>query len=81
MNSAAGNRAVTDVVATYRAGPVEFDLAGTMVSTWGYAGSLPGMPLRARAGDLVEVTIDNALEEATSGGDASGWIDRERTTP
>ena len=55
-----------DVVATYQAGPVELDLAGTVVSTWGYSGTVPGKPLRARAGDLVEITIDNALAEATS---------------
>ena len=55
-----------DVVAIYRAGPVELDLAGTVVSTWGYSETVPGKPLRARAGDLVEVTIDNDLGEATS---------------
>ena len=55
-----------DVDAFYRAGPVELDLAGTIVSTWGYSDSVPGKVLRARAGDLVEVTIENALEEATT---------------
>ena len=55
-----------DVVAAYTAGPVELDLAGTLVSTWGYSDAVPGKLLRARAGDLVQVTIDNALEEATS---------------
>ena len=55
-----------DVVETYRAGPVELDLAGTVVSTWGYSDRVPGKLLRARVGDLVEVTIDNALDEATS---------------
>ena len=58
--------AVADVVATYRAGQVEVDLAGTIVSTWGYSGKVPGELLRAKAGDLVEVTIENELEEATS---------------
>lgn len=55
-----------DVVAAYRAAPMELDLAGTVVSTWGYSDSVPGKLLRARAGDLVQVTLDNALEEATS---------------
>ena len=36
------------------------------MSTWGYSDRVPGKLLRARAGDLVEVTIDNALDEATS---------------
>ncbi len=57
---------VPDVVATYRAGPIELDLAGTIASTWGYSDAVPGKLLRARAGDLVEVTIDNALDETTS---------------
>ena len=55
-----------DVVASYRAGPFELDLAGSIASTWGYSDAVPGKLLRARAGDLVEVTLDNALPEATS---------------
>jgi FtsP/CotA-like multicopper oxidase with cupredoxin domain len=55
-----------DVVATYRAQPTTLDLAGTVVPTWGYSDSIPGRTLRARAGDMVEVTVDNALAEATS---------------
>jgi FtsP/CotA-like multicopper oxidase with cupredoxin domain len=55
-----------DVVAAYLAAPMELDLAGTVVSTWGYNEAVPGKLLRARVGDLVEVTIDNALAEATS---------------
>ncbi len=55
-----------DVVATYRAGPVEFDLAGVVASTWGYSDKIPGEVLRARKGDLVEVTVENGLDEATS---------------
>jgi len=59
-------QAPVDVVASYRAERVELDLAGRVVSTWGYNGTVPGPTLRARAGDVVEVTIDNALNEATS---------------
>lgn len=55
-----------DIVATYRAAPTEVDLAGTAVSTWAYNDMLPGPLLRATAGDVVEVKIDNALDEATS---------------
>ncbi len=55
-----------DVVASYRAGPVDLDLAGTIASTWGYSGTVPGKLLRARAGDLVEITLDNELPESTS---------------
>jgi FtsP/CotA-like multicopper oxidase with cupredoxin domain len=55
-----------DVAATYRAGAVELDLAGRVVTTVAYNGSVPGPTLRARAGDVVEVTVENGLDEATS---------------
>ncbi len=55
-----------DVVASYRAGAVDLDLAGTIASSWGYSDTVPGKLLRARAGDLVEVTVDNGLPESTS---------------
>jgi FtsP/CotA-like multicopper oxidase with cupredoxin domain len=55
-----------DVVATYRAQSTAIDLAGKIVPTWGYSDSIPGRVLRARAGDMVEVTVENALDEATS---------------
>lgn len=45
---------------------MEFDLAGRVVSTWGYNGSVPGPLLRARAGDLLEVELVNQLPTATS---------------
>ena len=54
------------VVATYRAAPAEVDLAGLVVSTWAYDGVVPGKLLRARVGDLVEVTVNNGLDEPTS---------------
>ncbi len=56
----------SNVVATYRAQALKLDLAGTIVDTWGYDDRVPGKLLRARAGDLVEVTLQNALEVATS---------------
>lgn len=55
-----------DVVATYRAEPLELDLAGRVVRTAGYSGKVPGDALRATVGDLVEVTVVNGLSEATS---------------
>ena len=61
---AAGTAA--DVTAEYRARPLELDLAGRVASTWGYSDSVPGKLLRARAGDVVEVTVANELPEATS---------------
>lgn len=60
-----GDRAA-DVVARYTAAPMQWSLAGTEVTTAGYDGVLPGRVLRATAGDLVEVTLDNQLDEATS---------------
>ena len=55
-----------DVVATYRAEPVELDLAGRVVSTVAYNSSVPGPTLRARAGNVVEVKVENGLAEPTS---------------
>lgn len=45
---------------------MRWSIAGSDVSTWGYESQLPGPLLRATAGDLVEVTLDNQLSEATS---------------
>ncbi len=45
---------------------MRWSIAGQEVSTWGYDSQLPGPLLRATAGDLVEVTLDNQLSEATS---------------
>lgn len=53
-------------MATYRAEPLDIDLAGRIVSTWGFSGMVPGKELRASVGDLVEVTVENALPEPTS---------------
>lgn len=58
--------AAPQVVATYRAAPVDVDLGGMVVSTWAYDGVVPGKLLRARVGDLVEVTVNNGLDEPTS---------------
>ena len=59
----AGQRLVTARLAP---GPVALDLGGPVVDTWAYGDALPGPLLRARAGDLMRVTVDNALPSDTS---------------
>jgi FtsP/CotA-like multicopper oxidase with cupredoxin domain len=59
----AGQRLVT---ARLRARPGTLDLGGPQVSTWAYNDVLPGPPLRATAGDLLRVTLDNQLPAPTS---------------
>ena len=54
------------VVARLTPRPVTLDLGGPIVDTWAYGDSLPGPLLRARAGDLLRVTVDNALPVDTS---------------
>ena len=46
--------------------PVTLDLGGPVVDTWAYGDSAPGPLLRARAGDLLRVTVDNGLPTGTS---------------
>jgi len=46
--------------------PIEVDLGGRIVSTWGYDDTLPGPLIRARAGDLLRVEVDNQLPAETS---------------
>lgn len=54
------------VTATLRPRPVTLDLAGTPVSTWGYADAASGPLIRGRAGDLIRVTVANELPVQTS---------------
>jgi len=42
------------------------DLGGPVVNTWAYGDSVPGPLLRARAGDLLRVKVDNQLPTTTS---------------
>ena len=44
------------------AGPVDLDLAGTVVKTWGFDGG----PIAATAGDILEITLRNDLPEETT---------------
>ncbi|SDO51231.1 Multicopper oxidase with three cupredoxin domains (includes cell division protein FtsP and spore coat protein CotA) [Nocardioides szechwanensis] len=59
----AGRRVVT---AGLTARPVTVDLGGQSVDTWAYGEQVPGPLLRARAGDLLQVTVDNQLPVETS---------------
>ncbi|MFQ6171315.1 multicopper oxidase family protein [Oryzobacter sp. R7] len=59
----AGQRVVS---ATLTARPATLDLGGRVVQTWAYGDTLPGPVLRARAGDLLRVRVDNALPVETS---------------
>ena len=43
-------------------GPVALDLAGYVVETWGYTGD----PIRATAGEVLEVALRNELLENTT---------------
>ncbi len=54
------------VRATLTAEPVDVDLAGRVVRTWGYGGQIPGKILRCYAGDHLEVDVRNRLPEPTS---------------
>lgn len=46
--------------------PVDVDLGGRVVSTWGYDQQLPGPLVRAQAGDRLQITVDNQLPQETS---------------
>jgi multicopper oxidase len=46
--------------------PTTVDLGGPVVNTWAYGDTVPGPLLRARAGDLLRVQVDNQLPVSTS---------------
>ena len=54
------------VAAHLRPRPTTLDLGGPVVDTWAYGDSAPGPLLRARAGDLLRVQVENGLPVATS---------------
>ncbi len=60
----AAGRAV--VAATLTPRPVTLDLGGPTASTWAYHETLGREVLRATAGDLLRVTVDNRLPASTS---------------
>ena len=63
LRRSSGQRVVTANL-TPRATSV--DLGGPVVNTWAYGDSVPGPLLRARAGDLMRVKVDNQLPATTS---------------
>lgn len=58
-----GRRVVTKTL-TPRA--TTLDLGGPKVATWAYDNTLPGPVVRATAGDLIRITVDNQLPDDTS---------------
>ncbi|MBN9103697.1 MAG: multicopper oxidase family protein [Propionibacteriaceae bacterium] len=54
------------VSASLRAMPTTVDLGGLSAVTWTYDGRLPGKELRAKAGDVVQVVVENSLPVETS---------------
>lgn len=61
--ASAGQRVTT---ARLVARPTTLDLGGPTVMTWAYGDSVPGPLIRARAGDLVRVTLENELPAETT---------------
>ena len=58
-----GQRVVT---ATLTPTPTTVDLGGVRAATWAYGDRVPGPVLRATAGDLVRITVDNRLPAPTT---------------
>jgi len=63
VRRSAGQRVVTAKLAPR---PTTVDLGGLVVNTWAYGDTVPGPLLRARAGDLLRVQVDNQLPATTS---------------
>ncbi|MBM6546284.1 multicopper oxidase family protein [Janibacter sp. YIM B02568] len=63
VSPAAGQKVVEK---SLTARPVTLDLGGRTVSTWAYGDAAPGPLVRATAGDLLRVTLDNQLPTDTS---------------
>nr|WP_091047657.1 multicopper oxidase family protein [Nocardioides sp. YR527] len=54
------------VAKTLTARPTTLDLGGPTVATWAYDDIVPGPLVRATAGDLVRITLENQLPDETS---------------
>lgn len=63
LSPAAGQRVTS---ATLTAKPATLDLGGLTVDTWAFGDLLPGPIVRARAGDLLRVSLKNELPTETS---------------
>jgi len=51
---------------TLQAGVSQIDLGGITATTWAYGGALPGKELRAKAGEVLRIHVENALPTETS---------------
>ena len=51
---------------TLEAAPMEIELGGRRLTTWGYNGELPGPELRVTEGDTLRVVVRNRLPEGTT---------------
>ncbi|SHQ35533.1 multicopper oxidase family protein [Mycobacteroides abscessus] len=54
------------VPVSLRARPLQLDLAGTTVSTWGYGDQVPGPAIRVRKGEVLRVSVANGLPAPTT---------------
>ena len=63
VSPAAGQKVVEK---SLTARPVTLDLGGRTVSTWAYGDAAPGPLVRATAGDLLRVTLENQLPAETT---------------
>jgi len=46
--------------------PMDFELGGRNLSTWGYNGSVPGPEIRVKQGDTLRARVSNRLPEGTT---------------
>ncbi len=46
--------------------PMEFELGGRRLQTWGYNGVVPGPEIRIKQGEALRVRVDNRLPEGTT---------------
>ncbi len=63
LTPAAGQKVVTRSLV---AKPTTLDLGGVTVDTWAYGNTVPGPLLRANAGDMLRIPLDNQLPEDTT---------------
>ncbi|ODU22187.1 MAG: copper oxidase [Pseudonocardia sp. SCN 72-51] len=54
------------VPVSLQARPLQLDLAGRTVSTWGYGGQVPGPAIRVRKGEVLRVSTANGLPAPTT---------------
>src|SRR5215210_495477 len=50
----------------FEASPLDFELGGQLVQTWGYNGAVPGPEIRVTEGDTLRVNVQNRLPEDTT---------------